>query len=74
MGWEENRGLGKDGSGIHDPVSLEGSKIGNDKTGVGTDQEYIPPVAYNSRGTGYKESLLRAAQARYEYLDNKDQK
>lgn len=69
MGWEENRGLGKDGSGIHNPVSLEGSKIGNDKSGVGTIDQSIPPVVYSSSGSDYKESLLRATQARFEHVE-----
>ena len=71
MGWDENRGLGKDGSGIHNPVSLEGSKIGNDKSGVGTVEQNIPKVAYHSSGPEYKESLLRATQARFEQVEKR---
>ena len=74
MGWEENRGLGKDGSGIHNPVSLEGSKIGNDKSGVGTIDQSIPPVVYSTSGQEYKESLLRATQARFEHVQKTEER
>ena len=67
MGWTEGDGLGKDKDGNRDPVALEGTRMGRDKSGIGNDQVVIPPIDY---GDGYKESLLRAAKARYDHLNN----
>lgn len=65
MGWQEGDGLGKDKDGHRDPIALEGTRIGTDKSGVGNSQFITPPIDYHDRD-GYKESLLRAAKARYD--------
>jgi RNA-binding protein 5/10 len=68
MGWTEGDGLGKDKDGFRDPVTLDGSRTGSDKAGIGNSSDLkIPPIDY---GSGYKESLLRAAKARYDHLSS----
>jgi RNA-binding protein 5/10 len=64
MGWQEGDGLGKDKDGHRDPIALEGTRTATDKSGIGNSQFITPPIDY--RGDGYKESLLRAAKARYD--------
>jgi len=66
FGWQEGKGLGKDGSGMQDPVELKGAQRDADKLGIGVKGSSIPPLDY---GDGYKESLLRAARARFEQAE-----
>jgi hypothetical protein len=65
MGWQEGVGLGKEGSGITVPVGVGEERQPRSTIGVGGNSLYIPPIDY---GDGYKESLLRAAKARYDHL------
>lgn len=65
MGWTEGDGLGRNGEGTRDPVALDGH-TGRDKTGVGSSE---PKIYLDYHGDGYKESLLRAAKARYDNLN-----
>ncbi len=66
LGWNEGMGLGKDNQGISNPVALENSQT--DKSGLGNDIK-IPSIEY---GDGYKESLMRAARARYEQISKNE--
>lgn len=66
MGWSEGDGLGRHGEGTLNPVGLDGGHVGSDKTGVGNSEFKCPPIDY---GDGYKDSLLRAAKARYDFLN-----
>jgi hypothetical protein len=73
MGWTEGQGLGRDGGGMEEAVGVKlaesGAGAGGRRvTGVGADKgEIIPPIEYGGRGVTYKESLLRAAKARYDF-------
>jgi hypothetical protein len=69
MGWSEGDGLGSQKDGIKNPIGVDGStRVGVDKTGVGNSDFKVPAIDY---GDGYKESLLRAAKARYDMLNRK---
>lgn len=66
MGWNDGQGLGKDSSGIENPIEAVG-RTGS-KAGVGSADSSLPPLVYGP-GNAYKESLLRAAKARYDQID-----
>jgi RNA-binding protein 5/10 len=71
-GWSEGRGLGKDGGGIEDPVEARGRVAGSSTVGVGGDAGPVAVNPYGHGGGDYKESLMRAARARYDRLpDNR---
>lgn len=73
LGWQDGKGLGKDGSGIKDPIGLKGAQGDSSKTGLGSTNIVIPPVEYGE-GRVYKDSLLRAARARYEMVERDEDK
>ena len=72
FGWQEGKGLGKDGSGMQDPVELKGVQRDADKLGVGVKGSSIPPLDYGDGPNAYKESLLRAARARFEQAEQEE--
>lgn len=70
MGWSEGQGLGRSGTGIEDPIELAQR---NDRTaGVGASDASVPPIVYSGEGRDYKESILRAARARFEQISRKE--
>ena len=71
FGWEEGKGLGKDGTGVKDPVGVTGAQKDSDKLGIGVKRSAIPPVEYGE-GRVYKDSILRAARARFEQLESSE--
>ena len=73
MGWDTGKGLGKDGKGMEESVGVKLADIekvseGNrGVAGIGSNTG-IPPVNYKGEGKAYKDSLLRAAKARYDQV------
>lgn len=73
MGWKEGEGLGRDGTGAVSSIAEESVRnaiVGKSKVGIGSTEEAIPPIEYGNP-SAYKESLLRAAKARYDFADKK---
>ena len=73
MGWNEGQGLGRGGTGAEESVgvilaSQTGNNNGKRISGVGGSSGAIPQVDYRGSGREYKESLLRAAKARYDQV------
>lgn len=77
LGWKEGEGLGRGGSGDVESVAtkLEQKHAGagpgsvSVKRGVGiSSSPQIPAVEYGA-GSEYKNSILRAARARYDQID-----
>jgi G-patch domain/OCRE domain/Zinc-finger double-stranded RNA-binding len=73
MGWNEGQGLGRGGTGAEESVgvmlaSQTSNNNGKRISGVGGSSGAIPQVDYRGSGREYKESLLRAAKARYDQV------
>jgi G-patch domain/OCRE domain/Zinc-finger double-stranded RNA-binding len=73
MGWNEGQGLGRGGTGAEESVgvilaSQTANNNGKRISGVGGSSGAIPQVDYRGSGREYKESLLRAAKARYDQV------
>lgn len=73
MGWNEGQGLGRGGTGAEESVGVMlASQTNTSSTkrisGVGGSSGAIPQVDYRGSGREYKESLLRAAKARYDQV------
>jgi G-patch domain/Zinc-finger double-stranded RNA-binding len=73
MGWNEGQGLGRGGAGAEESVgvmlaSQTGNNNGKRISGVGGSSGAIPQVDYRGSGREYKESLMRAAKARYDQV------
>jgi RNA-binding protein 5/10 len=66
MGWTEGQGLGKDLSGIENPIESV-VRIGS-KAGIGAPQPTDIPSTPYGEGSAYRESLLKATRARYEQI------
>lgn len=75
MGWNEGQGLGRDGSGLEESVGVQmgsdlNSSTGRRVTGIGGNSGgSIPHVNYSGSGKEYKDSLIRAAKARYDQMN-----
>ena len=81
MGWNEGQGLGRSGSGSEESVGVRlaeemnsnggGRGGGRRVTGIGGNSgSGIPQVDYRGSGKEYKDSLMRAAKARYDQVSN----
>ena len=72
MGWNDGQGLGRGGTGAEESVGVklsDDSSIGGRRVaGVGVNAGSIPQINYSSNGREYKDSLLRAAKARYDQV------
>jgi hypothetical protein len=84
LGWKDGEGLGRGGSGDVESVAmkLEQKHAGSSsvKSGVGASTGvHIPPIEYGGgggssyagEGKEYKNSILRAAKARYNQIVDK---
>lgn len=67
MGWSEGQGLGKDQIGIENPIEAVNRSNTKAGIGIGAADSSLPPLVYGP-GSSYKESLLRAAKARYDQI------
>lgn len=73
MGWTDGAGLGKNNSGMEEAVGVliagetQGGGSGGGKRAGGIGSSVIPPINYDS---DYKASLMRAAKARYDLVNN----
>ena len=75
MGWNDGQGLGRGGAGAEESVgvilaSQASNNNGKRISGVGGANGAIPQLDYRGSGREYKESLLRAAKARYDQVSN----
>ena len=81
MGWNEGQGLGRSGNGSEESVgvrlagemnSSNGGRGGGRRVmGIGGNSgSGIPQVDYRGSGKEYKDSLMRAAKARYDQVAN----
>ena len=74
MGWNEGQGLGKGGTGVEESVGVLlasdiNSNSGKRIQGIGVTQVQQTKL-YHGSGREYKESLLRAAKARYDQVNS----
>mmetsp|Transcript_22236 Transcript_22236/g.20211 ORF Transcript_22236/g.20211 Transcript_22236/m.20211 type:complete len:617 (+) Transcript_22236:3-1853(+) len=65
MGWSEGQGLGKDGKGVEVPIAVDQSDITRGTVGIGGPENFSS--VYNR--DNYRESILKAARARYDSLN-----
>lgn len=74
MGWNEGQGLGRGGSGAEESVGVllasdVNSNSGKRVQGIGVAAA-PQTILYHGSGREYKESLLRAAKARYDQVNS----
>jgi G-patch domain len=74
MGWNEGQGLGRGGSGAEESVGVLlasdiNSNSGKRVQGIGVAAA-PQTILYHGSGREYKESLLRAAKARYDQVNS----
>ncbi|KAH7687448.1 RNA-binding protein 5/10 [Dioscorea alata] len=62
MGWQEGLGLGKDGSGIKEPVQ---AKAADDRAGLGSHQRKVDPNLEAQAGDSYRMIIQKKAIARF---------
>ncbi|KAF8380664.1 hypothetical protein HHK36_028154 [Tetracentron sinense] len=62
MGWQEGLGLGKDGSGITEPVQAQAVE---DRAGLGSQQRKVDPSLEVQSGDSYRTLLQKKALARF---------
>eukprot|EP00262_Sarcandra_glabra_P007313 TRINITY_DN20017_c0_g2_i6.p3 TRINITY_DN20017_c0_g2~~TRINITY_DN20017_c0_g2_i6.p3 ORF type:complete len:111 (+),score=22.52 TRINITY_DN20017_c0_g2_i6:133-465(+) len=62
MGWQEGLGLGKDGSGITEPVQ---AKSVEDRAGLGSQQRKVDPHLEVQTGDSYRTLIQKKALARF---------
>ncbi|XP_042403912.1 SUPPRESSOR OF ABI3-5-like isoform X3 [Zingiber officinale] len=62
MGWQEGLGLGKDGSGIKEPVQ---AKAVDDRSGLGNQQRKTDPSLEAQAGDSYRTIIQKKAIARF---------
>ncbi|XP_026657997.2 SUPPRESSOR OF ABI3-5-like isoform X2 [Phoenix dactylifera] len=62
MGWQEGLGLGKDGSGIKEPVQ---AKVVDDRSGLGSQQRKVDPSLEAQSGDSYRTIIQKKAIARF---------
>ncbi|XP_043718412.1 SUPPRESSOR OF ABI3-5 isoform X2 [Telopea speciosissima] len=62
MGWQEGLGLGKDGSGITEPVQAQGMEH---RAGLGSKQRKVEPSLEVQAGDSYRTLIQKKALARF---------
>jgi RNA-binding protein 5/10 len=62
MGWQEGLGLGKDGSGIKEPVQAKSVDV---RAGLGSQQRKADPSLEAQAGDSYKTIIQKKAIARF---------
>ncbi|CAL5060086.1 unnamed protein product [Urochloa decumbens] len=62
MGWQEGLGLGKDGSGIKEPVQAKSVDV---RAGLGSQQRKADPTLEAQAGDSYKTIIQKKAIARF---------
>ncbi|OQU88951.1 hypothetical protein SORBI_3002G124600 [Sorghum bicolor] len=65
MGWQEGLGLGKDGSGIKEPVQAKSVDV---RAGLGSQQRKADPSLEAQAGDSYKTIIQKKAMARFKEM------
>ncbi|XP_066306895.1 SUPPRESSOR OF ABI3-5-like isoform X1 [Miscanthus floridulus] len=65
MGWQEGLGLGKDGSGIKEPVQAKSVDV---RAGLGSQQRKADPSLEAQAGDSYKTVIQKKAMARFKEM------
>ncbi|CAN0897368.1 SUPPRESSOR OF ABI3-5 [Linum grandiflorum] len=69
MGWHEGLGLGKDGSGIVEPVQAQASEH---RAGLGRQQKKLDPALEVQAGDSYKTLIHKKSIARFREMSETD--
>ncbi|MED6158085.1 hypothetical protein PIB30_029393 [Stylosanthes scabra] len=66
MGWQEGLGLGKDGSGMVEPVQAQAME---NRAGLGSQQKKLDPSLEVQAGDSYKMLIHKKALARFREMN-----